>query len=161
MIPAHQHFLEALHAKQKVCVRFYSNADSGVIDRVCAPLDYGPGDAVADGLNRYWFSDPSSKVAPRTLGLLPDQILDLRVLGEVFDPATLDARLSEWTIPRNWGLTSQQINKVKTKILPALPPRPFNRQSPLDRPARSRAWLGPQSPAPVVPGDYGTAVGLN
>jgi hypothetical protein len=41
MIPGHKPFIEAGHAKHKVCVRFYSIRDSGVVDRVCAPLDYG------------------------------------------------------------------------------------------------------------------------
>jgi hypothetical protein len=27
MIPSHKQFIEAIHAKKKVCVRFYSTAD--------------------------------------------------------------------------------------------------------------------------------------
>jgi Hsp20/alpha crystallin family len=57
MIPNHTRFIEAIHAKKKVCVRFYSQADSGVLDRVCAPMDYGPGGEFKDGLNRYWLWD--------------------------------------------------------------------------------------------------------
>jgi hypothetical protein len=50
----HPRFIEAINEKRKVCVRFYSKADSGVLDRVCAPMDYGPGGEIQDGLNRYW-----------------------------------------------------------------------------------------------------------
>jgi hypothetical protein len=53
MIPNHPLFIAALHEKKKVRVRFYSEADSGVLDRVCAPMDYGPGNELRDGLNRY------------------------------------------------------------------------------------------------------------
>ena len=41
MIPNHTRFIEAIHEKKKVCVRFYCKADSGVLDRVCVPMDYG------------------------------------------------------------------------------------------------------------------------
>jgi hypothetical protein len=52
MIPNHKQFIEAIREKKKVSVRFYSKADSGVIDLVCAPMAYGPTGAVQDGVNR-------------------------------------------------------------------------------------------------------------
>ena len=87
MIPKHDQFIAAMNEKKKICVRFYSKPDSGVLDRVCAPMDYGPGSACQDGLNRYWLWDYASTTGNHTLGLLPQQIVDLQVLGEVFDPA--------------------------------------------------------------------------
>lgn len=54
MIPNHSQFIEAINEKKKVRLRYYSQADSGAIDRVCAPLDYGPGTGFTDKLNRYW-----------------------------------------------------------------------------------------------------------
>ncbi len=87
MIPNHKRFIEAIKEKTKVCVRFYSIADSGVIDLVCAPLDYGPGAGVQDGVSRYWLWDDTSNTGSPTLGLLPEQVLDMRILGQVFDPA--------------------------------------------------------------------------
>ena len=87
MIPNHAQLIAAIHEKKKVCVRFYSRADSGVLDRVCAPMDYGPGGENDDGLNRYWHWDYASNTGSHTLGLVPQQIVDLQVLGEVFDPA--------------------------------------------------------------------------
>lgn len=87
MIPNHTQFIGAIQEKKKVCVRFYSKADSGVLDRVCAPMDYGPGGSVPDGLNRYWLWDYASDTGSHTLGLVPQQIVDLQVLGESFDPA--------------------------------------------------------------------------
>lgn len=87
MIPNHNQFLEALHEKRKVRVKFYSPADGGVLDRVCAPMDYGPASGTNDGLNRYWLWDYASDTGSCSLGLVPQQIVDLQVLGEVFDPA--------------------------------------------------------------------------
>jgi hypothetical protein len=105
MIPNHPRFIEAIGQKKKVSVRFYSTADSGVLDRVCAPMDYGPGGGFPDGLHRYWLWDYTSNTDTHTLGLLPQQIVDLQVLGEVFDPAELGASPWEWSIPRDWGST--------------------------------------------------------
>ena len=87
MIPNHAQFLAAIQEKQKVRVRYYSIADSGVFDRVCAPMDYGPGRENTDGLNRYWHWDYASKTGLHAWGLLPQQIVDLQMLGEGFDPA--------------------------------------------------------------------------
>ncbi len=103
MIPYFDQFIAALHAKKKVCVRFFSNADAGVLDRVCAPMDYGAVGESKDGLNRYWLWDYGSKQGAHTLCLLPQQIMDLRVLGENFDPAQLDMTPPQWSIPRNWS----------------------------------------------------------
>jgi hypothetical protein len=106
MIPNHARFIEAIHDTKKVCVRFYSKADSGVLDRVCAPMDYGPGGEIEDGLNRYWLWDYANDPGPHAQGLLPQQIVDLQVLGEVFDPAQLSVRPPRWFIPRDWGSPS-------------------------------------------------------
>jgi hypothetical protein len=86
MIPNHTQFTAAIQDKKKVCVRFYSKPDSGVLDRVCAPMEYGPGENL-DGLNRYWLWDYAGEPGSKTIGLMPQQILDLQVLGEAFNPS--------------------------------------------------------------------------
>lgn len=102
MIQNHAQFIAAIHEKKKVWVRFYSAADHGVLDRVCGPMDYGPGGNVSDGLNRYWLWDYASTADSHTLGLTPQEIVDLRVLGEVFSPADFGDRPWPWAIPRDW-----------------------------------------------------------
>jgi hypothetical protein len=103
MIPNHKQFIEAIKEKKKVCLRFYSKADSGLIDLVCAPLDYGPAAGNPDGVNRYSLWDYTSNNGSHTLRFLPEQVLDLQVLGEVFDPAEFGVRPSPWSVPRDWG----------------------------------------------------------
>jgi hypothetical protein len=85
MIANHTRFTAAIQDKKKVYVRFYSKPDSGVLDHVCAPVEYGPGEN-PDGLNRYWLWDYADETGAKMIGLLSQQILDLQVLGEVFDP---------------------------------------------------------------------------
>jgi|SRR5579859_2987803 len=103
MIPNHKQFIEAIQEKKKVCLRFYSLADSAVIDLVCAPLDYGQEIGNPGGVNRYWLWDYSSNTGSPTLGLLPEQVLDIRVLGTLFDPAEFGLAPPEWSIPRDWN----------------------------------------------------------
>lgn len=107
MIPNHKQFIEALQEKNKVCLRFYSKADSGVIDLVCAPLDYGPGAGIPDGINRYSLWDYTSNNGSHTLSFLPEQILDLSVLGQAFDPAEFPVPPTGWSIQRDWGSPSR------------------------------------------------------
>jgi hypothetical protein len=103
MIPNHKQFIAAIGEKKKVSLRFYSKADSGVIDLVCAPIDYGPAGEIQDGVNRYQLWDYTSNNGTHNLALLPEQILSLSVLGGVFDPAEFGVRPSPWSVPRNWA----------------------------------------------------------
>jgi hypothetical protein len=41
---------------------------------------------------------------------MPRQIMELDVLGEVFDPAQLEVRLPQWSIPRDWGTPPQPLD---------------------------------------------------
>jgi hypothetical protein len=50
-----------------------------------------------DNLNRYWVWDYAGNAHPHTLGLVPPQIVELQVLGEVFDPAQLTGEPSPVT----------------------------------------------------------------
>ena len=83
MIPNHNDFIQAIQDRKKVRVRFYSKAGNGMSEKVCAPLEYGPGGGVRDGLHRYWIWDQA------TLGLLPQQIVDLKTMGDELDAAQL------------------------------------------------------------------------
>lgn len=103
MIPNHPQFIEAIAERKKVRVRFYSTADSGIVERICAALDYGPGAGPYDGLNRYWIWDYARSPNSQTLGLVPKQIVEVRVLGEEFQPADFGAVTWPWGVPRTWG----------------------------------------------------------
>lgn len=103
MIPNHSHFLDAIGQKRLVRIEFYSHPDGGAVDRECAPLDYGPVPGTTDAPNRYWVWDPAATAGANPLGLLPDQIIALQVLGKDFDPATFSLGARAWAVPRAWG----------------------------------------------------------
>ena len=85
MIAHHEKFLAAIAEQKKVSIRYFSIADNGVLDRICAPISYGPVSEPADGLDRFRFWDYASITGQHTLELLPPQIMELSVLGEKFD----------------------------------------------------------------------------
>ena len=132
MIPNHKQFIEAIKEKKKVSLRFYSKADSGVIDLVCAPLDYGPGTGTPDGVNRYSLWDYTSNTGSHLLEMLPEQILDLSVLGAVFDPAGFGVPPHAWSIPRDWASPAAAGTETRTG----------------DKSAPGGAILGPKQSSP-------------
>ncbi len=103
MIPNHARVLEAIAERKKLKIKFYSLSDSGVIERICAPLDYGPGASPEDGLNRYWVWDYANPPGSQTLGLNPDQIVDLHALSEEFQPGDFGALPWPWAVERDWS----------------------------------------------------------
>ena len=149
MIPNHPQFIAAINEKKKVWVRFYSTADNGVLEHVCAPMDYGPGGESHDGLNRYWLWDYTANNGTHALALVPQQIVDLQVLGEVFDPADFGVRSSPWFIPREWGSPSSPASKpmIETSLSVTLP-QTESRKVPQATPRAS-----PTKPAPKPKGD--------
>lgn len=118
MIPNHAQFLTAIQEHKKVWLRFYSTPDSGLLDRVCAPMDYGPGDGLQDGLHRYWLWDYASNTGSHTLGLLPKQIVELRMLGDLFDPAQLASGPAPVTTPGD--LSPATVVPSGTGVVPIL-----------------------------------------
>jgi hypothetical protein len=102
MIPNHDRFIEAIHESLWVTLKFYSEADQGIVERAVVPLSYGPGSGPFDGVNRYWFSD-ELKDLPEWTGLTSAQIVELRVLGRHFDSGPFRAGYPAWAFPEHWG----------------------------------------------------------
>jgi hypothetical protein len=120
MITNHAQFITAIQEHKKVWLRFYSTADSGVLDRVCAPIGYGPGDGIQDGLNRYWLWDYASSTGSHTLGLLPQQIVELRMLGDLFDPAQFASGSSPVPVTPTDDLPPATVVSSGSKTVPIL-----------------------------------------
>ena len=114
MIPNRPKFQEAIHETRKVNVRFYSTADSGVVDRVCAAPDYGPGRPPNDGLNRYWLRDFTADGASPLPGLTSRQVVELHVLGDSFVPSSLGPLPTPWSVARSWS-------EARKEALPVIP----------------------------------------
>jgi hypothetical protein len=98
----HDDFIRAIHEKKHVQI-IADTHEKGRIQRVCIPFDFGPGSRIRDGLNRYHFWDLNSPDGPHNLPLLPEQLLDLKILNESFDPGDHIHWQTNWHISRDWG----------------------------------------------------------
>ena len=96
-------FLNALHGKYQVKVKFYSKEDGRSIVRVCAPIDYGPSRRSKDKSNRFHFWDFTSDVGGHTLSLLPSQVQSINILSDPFNPSDFVRWRPKWKVPRDWG----------------------------------------------------------
>ena len=106
MLSNHNDLIAAIHARQMVLVTWPSQEDGGLIlQRACAPMDFGPSRRTKDGLDRYHFWDyDSDSGTPHPLSLLPEQISSVEVLNETFDPAGFVTWPTDWHVQRtSWG----------------------------------------------------------
>lgn len=102
MISNHAQFLDAIRDQKMVRIAFFSKPDDATVDRECSPLDYGPEPGANDAANRYWIWDHVGSAGVNPLGLLPDQIVSVNVLGQGFDPGQFDLGGRTWSVPRAW-----------------------------------------------------------
>lgn len=96
-------FIAALHAKKKVLLTFYSKEDNCNLIRTCAPMDYGPSSRAHDKSDRFHFWDYDSDKQRHTLSLLPEQVVSIQVLNEIFNPAEFVTWTTSWHVRRDWG----------------------------------------------------------
>ena len=109
LLSAKDQFIEAIHDRRKVAVRFFSKQDGRVLTRKCAPMDFGPS-RLAEGRHfRFQLWNYEGDEGPRPLSLLPGQLRHIVVLEERFDPGefvTWDTKAARWVLPRDWGTHS-------------------------------------------------------
>lgn len=101
--------IQAIKDKNKVRVKFYSKEDAGILERMCAPMDYGPSRRASNKSDRYHFWDYESDKTQHTLSLLPEQVISIETTDEEFDPAefiTWNVSASPWFVGRDWGIYS-------------------------------------------------------
>jgi len=105
----HETFINAIHEKKKIRLKFFSKQDRSILTRLCAPMDFGPGRRTKDQQPRYHLWDYESDAKNHTLSLLPDQIVSIEPTDEIFGPAefiTWDVKKSPWFLIRDWGAHS-------------------------------------------------------
>lgn len=99
-------FVDAIREKRKVRITFFSKDDNAIISRKCAPMDYGPSRRAKAQNDRFHLWDYESDKTNHTLSLNPEQMREIDVLEETFDPSefiTWDRTGKPWFIERDWG----------------------------------------------------------
>ncbi len=95
-------FLEAINNKLILQITFDSK-EKGIIKRTCIPFDFGPSRKYKDGLDRYHFLDLDSPDGKHNLSILPDQVLNMTLTNNTFNPADYISWTPNWHISRDWG----------------------------------------------------------
>jgi hypothetical protein len=99
-------FISAIHAKTKIRLTFFSKEDNSNLIRLCAPMDYGPFRAAKLPVDRYHLWDYESDKKTHNLSIVPDNIVHMEFLNEIFDPAEFVVWACNWHVDRDWGLYS-------------------------------------------------------
>lgn len=102
-------FIKAIRSRKKVLLRFYSMEDGTVLERTCAPMDFGPSRRAHLKNDRFHLWDYDSDAKRHTLSINPEQIVELIILEDEFDPrefVTWDTQKSAWFVDRDWGSVS-------------------------------------------------------
>lgn len=105
----HQTFVQAIHAKKKLKLTFFSKEDRTYLARICAPMDFGQSRRAKDKSERYHFWDYESDTRNHTLSLLPEQVSKIEHTEDHFEPIefiTWDVNKSRWFLQRDWGIFS-------------------------------------------------------
>lgn len=74
--------------------------------RKCAPLDIAPSRRATIKYYKFHLWDFDSIPKPHTLSLHPQQIINMEILEEEFNPADFiswDTTTSPWSVARDWG----------------------------------------------------------
>ena len=99
-------FLQAITEKKKILVRFQSK-EKGMVQRLCIPFDFGPSHRnLKINPDRYHFYDLNSPDGKHTLSILPEQLIEIELLEENFNPADYITWNTNWFIKRDWGIYS-------------------------------------------------------
>lgn len=100
-------FLQAIHERKLVQVKFIAKSDGNLRDRKCVPFDYGASSNAKDKSNKYHFYDLNSPNGRHNLSLTLDQIKEIILLeNESFDPADYVIWEPNWIVKRDWGIYS-------------------------------------------------------
>jgi hypothetical protein len=102
-------FISAIRDKKIIELSFYSKEDGRVLVRRCVPFDFGPSRRSKIKNDKFHFLDLNSDEGAHPLSLTPEQIFDINVLEETFNPThyvSWDTSKSPWSVERDWGNVS-------------------------------------------------------
>lgn len=104
----HETFLHVISNKKYVKLTFNSK-EKGTITRKCVPFDFGASSRnLKINPNKYRFYDLDRFKGPHPLPVLPEQIIEIKLLDESFNPASYITWKPpyNWFVKRDWGIDS-------------------------------------------------------
>lgn len=103
----YEKFLQAIKEKKIVKVAIDSN-EKWVIERYCIPFDFWPSRRknLKSNPERFHFYDLNSPEKKHNLSILPEQLLNIEITNDYFDPGDYIKWEPNWFIERDWGIYS-------------------------------------------------------
>ncbi len=101
-----QVFLDALNAKRRLSVTFFSRKEDREKTRICAPMDIGPLRGAIEPVEHFQLWDLEGRKKPLNIAVLPSDVRSITVLEEMFDPKeiiTWQFKPNAWHVTRDWG----------------------------------------------------------
>ena len=103
---SHDVFLQAITERKKIQVKFNSKG-KGIIQRICIPFDFGPWRKnLKINPDRYHLHDLDSPEGAHTLSILPEQVIEIKLSTETFNPADYITWETSRFVQRDWGVYS-------------------------------------------------------
>lgn len=99
-------FIDSIHAKTKIKLKFFSKEDGRLLTRLCAPMDFGPSRRTRNQDDRYHLWDYESDERNHVLSILPGQVDSIEFLDDDFCPSEFITWKTNWIVPRDWGIYS-------------------------------------------------------
>lgn len=92
-------FIKAIHERKLVKIKA-NTFEKGIIERICVPFDFGPDRSKKI---KYQFKSLNSPDGSHNLPLFPEQLLNIEILDENFEPRDHIFWTPNWNIKRDWG----------------------------------------------------------
>jgi len=97
--------IKAINNKKIVKVKV-DTYEKWIIERHCIPFDFWPSRKYKDWLNRYHFWDLDSPEKKHNLSIIPEQLIDIEITDENFNPWDYVKWTPNWFIKRDWWIYS-------------------------------------------------------
>lgn len=98
-------FIASIHKRNTIKISC-NTKEKGLIERVCIPFDFGPSRRYKDGLDRFHFYDLNSPDGKHNLSILAEQLIDVELLVDIFEPGDYVKWAPNWIVKRDWGVFS-------------------------------------------------------
>ncbi|WP_299013045.1 hypothetical protein [uncultured Photobacterium sp.] len=96
-------FVNAIQHRKKVRLTYISKDNGVVTTKICAPIDFGPKRLAQNQSDRYHLWDFEGEQRHHILSLLPESIVKMEVLPEIFLPEDFVVWPTNWFVKRDWG----------------------------------------------------------
>jgi hypothetical protein len=96
-------FLQGIHEKRLMSIKFIAKSDGALRERKCIPFDFGASSNAKNKSDKYHFYDLNSPNGRHNLSLFSEQIREIILLDENFEPKEYVTWTPDWIIDRDWG----------------------------------------------------------